>query len=261
MTINRLAAHLAVKNTVPRAWVLAMMVCAWLPCCNRKSPEPPPPENLKSLSLHVGEEFKDAYARSVDFGATDWTDKCSYKYGYDVSPDPQYRYDARYFDLSQWMKFHLVRRSKTRIIMDSPEWKSLADGDCILSSIGVNNSRMLRFFKSEMVYFVSELKQTSDGTTTLSGFIGGADSQFLYTGMTEELARKHIALSGNTEVPITNEEMRVFIAKANEMRVRWGSPSRSSSPMPHHGFQFGRLTNLSSTSGSLLNMRQHSSRR
>ena len=85
---------------------------------------------------------------------------------------------------------------------------------------------MLRYSKSEKVYFVSELNQESDGTTILSGFTGGHDSQFLYTGMTEELARQHIKLSGNVNIHYTNEESMAFISKAIDLRKYWESPEQ-----------------------------------
>jgi hypothetical protein len=77
---------------------------------------------------------------------------------------------------------------------------------------------MLRYSKSEKVYGVAEIRQSSDGATTLSGFTEGKDSQFLYTGMTRESALQHIALSDIPKIAATNEELRSIISELNQLK-------------------------------------------
>jgi len=231
MTIHRLVAQLADMNTKPHALILALAVCACLSACNKRPSNLTPPEGPKVLNVHINEEFKDAYDRTIDFGGIDWTKMCSYKFGYPSTPTAQYRFDARYFKLSpNELLLELVRRSKTEMVLDSPNWDSLSDRDCILWSIGITNSRMLRHSKSEKVYHVAELRQSSEGATTLSGFTEGKDSEFLYTGMTRESALQHIALSGISRVATTDDELRNIISKLNQLRQEFPAPKHITPP-------------------------------
>jgi len=219
MAIHRLVAQLADMNTKPHALILALAVCSCLTGCNKRSSNPTPPEGPKILSVHINEDFKDAYERTIDFGGINWTTKCSYKIGHYRLPAIQYRYDGRYFRLPpDGTLLEMVRRSKTEMVVDSPSWNSLSDRDCILWSIGITNSRMLRYSKSEKVYRVAEIRQSSEGSTTLSGFTEGKDSQFLYTGMTRESALQHIALSDIANVTTTDDELRSIISKLNQLK-------------------------------------------